>query len=408
MISLTNEQRLLLDLLAGEISAQPRSYSEQQLRNIDWDALLREAKAQAVPLMAAETLQPYKRYIPDYTPWKTAIAGAATANIQTAYAEQELGVLMGERPFFILKGMAAAAYYPHPQQRMLGDVDFLIDPSQQEEITHLLEQHGYQNWHVDHICHVVFRKGNAHLEMHFEIAGIPYGASGERVRTFMQNAVQHRHTASFDGWTFPAPDDLYHGVVILLHMQHHMLGEGLGLRHLCDWACYLQQTHEDAFWEPLLALFADIGLLCYAKVITKTCARYLGCVCPTWAEDADEALCDDVMNDVLTGGNFGRKDDARAKSGMMISDHGKTGTRRGKVANLFTTLHQSTAARYPAVRKCPLLYPFLDGWRVVLYLGRTVTGKRTSIRKMMPLAQQRKSVYDRLHIFEIQEEEQKP
>ena len=157
-----------------------------------------------------------------------------------------------------------------------------------------------------------------------------------------------------------------------------------------------------------MALFADIGLLCYAKVITKTCARYLGCVCPTWAEDADEVLCDDVMNDVLTGGNFGRKDDARAKSGMMISDHGKPGTRRGKVANLFTTLHQSTAARYPAVRKCPLLYPFLDGWRVMLYLGRTVTGKRTSLRKMMPLAQQRKSVYDRLHIFEIQEEEQKP
>ena len=207
MISLTNEQRLLLDLLAGEISAQQRSYSEQQLRDIDWDALLREAKAQAVPLMAAEALQPYKRHIPDYTPWKMAIAGATTANIQTAYAEQELGVLMGERPFFILKGMAAAAYYPHPQQRMLGDVDFLIDPSQQKEITHLLEQHGYQNWHVDHICHVVFRKGNAHLEMHFEIAGIPYGAPGERVRTFMQNAVQHRHTASFDGWTFPAPDD---------------------------------------------------------------------------------------------------------------------------------------------------------------------------------------------------------
>lgn len=408
MISAAKEQRLLLDLLAGEISAQPRSYSEQELCGIDWDALLREAKAQAVPLMVAEALQPYKAYIADYQPWKVAIAGAATANIQTAYAEQELGQLMGERPFFVLKGMAAAAYYPHPQQRMLGDVDFLIDPEQQAEIAHLLEQNGYQNWNVDHICHVVFRKGTAHLEMHFEIAGIPYGAPGERVRAFMHGAVQHRHMTSFDGWSFPVPDDIYHGVVILLHMQHHMLGEGLGLRHLCDWACYLQQTHKAAFWDSLLALFADIGLLCYAQVITKTCARYLGSVCPAWADDADDALCDDVMNDILQGGNFGRKDDVRARSGMMISEHGKTGTTRGKTANLFATLHHSTAVRYPVVKKCPVLYPFLDSWRVLLYMGRTATGKRTSIRKMVPLAQQRKSVYDRLHIFEINEEEQQP
>ena len=399
METLTLEQKVLLELLAGEITGTVR-LDETELKTVNWDSVRKEAKAQAVPLMAAEGAAKYKEYITDFTPWKGLAAGALTANIRTACHQQALGELMHGRPYFILKGLAAASYYPKPQERSLGDIDFLIDPAQRAEVEQLLEENGYENWNTAHICHVVFPKGSAHLEMHFEISGIPYGKPGEIIRDFMKDAMAHRKTAAFDEWKFPAPDDLHHGLIILLHMQHHMLGEGLGLRHLCDWACYVQKTADEPFWPQLLDLFRAIGLLTYAEIITKICALYFHIACPAWAEGADEPLCHDLMQDILVGGNFGTKDKARARSGMMISEHGKSGTSRGTASNLFWTLHHSTPAVYPVVKKCPPLYPFLDGWRILLYLCRTATGKRISITKLAPMAKQRKSIYDRLHVFE--------
>lgn len=396
----TLEQRVLIELLAGEISGESK-LSETELKTVDWSEVLKEAKSQAVPLIAAEAAIKYREYISNYSEWENIAATAHTLNVRTAFEEQQLNNIMGERPFVILKGMAAASYYPKPRGRSLGDIDFLIDPSHREEIEELLSKNGYKNWDRDHICHVVFKKGNAHLEMHFEIAGIPYGKAGETVREFMSDALKNPLTAEFDGWSFPVPNDIYHGLIILLHMQHHMLGEGLGLRHICDWACYLQKTENKPFWSELLNLFEEIGILTYAKVISKISSMYFHINCPKWAEDADQELCRDVMNDVLTGGNFGRKDELRAKSGMMISKHEKSETTHGKISNLFWTLHDTTPAMYPIVKKSPLLHPIFDCYRVLLYLVKMAKGERSSLTKLVHAANLRKNVYDRLHLFEI-------
>ena len=397
----TLEQRVLIELLAGEISGEIR-LCEADLKSVNWAKVLKEAKAQAVPLMAAEAVVKYKDDIPNYNDWENAAATAHAINVRTEYNEQKLNEIMKGHPFVILKGMAAAAYYPKPYERSIGDIDFLIDPAEKQELEELLSKNGYKNRNMDHICHVVFNKGDAHLEMHFEIAGIPYGKAGEIIREFMTDAVKHSVTAEFDGWSFTAPEDIYHGLIILLHMQHHMLGEGLGLRHICDWACYVQKTENMPFWAELLNLFERVGILTYAKVITKICSMYFHINCPEWAESADEELCVDVMGDVLTGGNFGRKDRARSKSGMMISEHGKSGTRRGKFSNLFWTLHHTTATRFPIVKKCPVLYPVLDCYRAFLYLVKMANGERNSLVKLVPAANQRKSVYDRLYLFETE------
>lgn len=398
----TLEQRVLMELLAGEISGKV-NLSEKELKTADWEEVLKEAKAQAVPIMAAESAVKYKEYIKNFKDWELTAAKLHSYNFRTCLEEQKLNKIMEGHPFCILKGMAAASYYKNPKDRCLGDIDFLIEPSQRTEIEELLSQNGYQNWNVEHICHVVFKKGYAHLEMHFEISGIPYGKAGEIVRDFMKDALKHSVTSQIGTWNFPAPTDIYHGLIILIHMQHHMLGEGLGLRHICDWACFVNKTKNEPFWQELLELYKKIGILTYAKVMTKISSVYFHIDCPEWANDADTGLCEDVMNDVLIGGNFGKKDKLRARSAMMISEHGKSGTSRGKLSNLFWTLHHTTTTAFPIVKKCPLLYPILDFYRALLYLVRTAKGERSSLIKLIPAASERRSVYERLHLFEIEE-----
>ena len=397
----TLEQRVLVELLAGEITGNT-TLSEADAKAADWSEVLKEAQAQTVILMAGDAAVKYRDYIEDYAEWTKTASSAHVANVRTAYSEQELNRLMVGRKFLILKGMAAASYYPKPYERSLGDIDFLIVPSERQDIKALLIENGYQSHDIEHAYHEVFNKGYTHLEMHFEIAGIPNGRPGEIVREFMSDAVNHSVTAGFDSWSFPAPEAIYHGLIILLHMQGHMLSEGLGLRHICDWACYLQKTENEPFWSELLDLFKRIGIFTYAQVISKICSMYFHINCPDWAETADEELCRDVMDDVLVGGNFGRKDETRAKSGMMISERSKTGKKHGKFYNLYLLVHNTTPQRYPIVKKHPFLCPFYDLKRIVLYIIKSAKGQRYSITRLAPLADQRKSVYDRLHLFETE------
>lgn len=397
----TLEQKVLIKLLAGEISGETK-LCEEELKIVDWAEVLKEAKAQAVPLMAAEAAVKYREYISNYSDWENIAAAVYATNVRTAYNEQYLSRIMEDRPFLILKGMAAASYYPKPQERSLGDIDFLIDPSQREEIENLLSKDGYEKSKKEHGHHVAFKKGDAYLEMHFAISGIPHGKPGKIVKEFITDAVKYPVAAQFDGLSFPAPEDIYHGLIILLHMQRHMLREGLGLRHICDWACFIQKTEGKPFWNELLDLFRKIGILTYAKVISKISAMFFHIDCPEWAEDAEEELCRDVMNDVLTGGNFGRKDKIRAQSCMMISDNRNSGTKHGKLYNLFFNLHRSTTVNHPEVKKYPLLYPAFYFYRALIYLVRSAKGERKSLIKLVPEANKRKSIYDRMNIFETE------
>lgn len=407
---LTREQNILLHLAARNISDDPSSLvlSETALRDIDWNAVLEASRAQAIPLAAFDAATPYKSLIPQevYTRWKNAAMSVLQSNVSVAQAQTELVEILNENayPYIILKGQAASAYYPKSELRALGDVDFLIDPKRQTEIETLLLNKGYQKSHGDHPNHVVFRKPRAHLEMHFEVAGVPYGWQGEAVRAFLKNAVFEPKIREQNGERFYAPTDVTHGLILLLHMQHHMLGEGLGLRHLCDWATYVTKTYQMPFWqESLLPFLKKIGLFVYAQAMTKTCAIYLHIPCPDWAKKADESVCAEVMEDILACGNFGQNDVQRSKGGMLVSEHGKQGTKHGRVYYLFKILHRETWEK-KAVRKFLLFYPFVWVWQVLWHIGRTVTGKSKPL-KVFNEAEKRKKIYEKLKVFEAKNKE---
>lgn len=403
---IAEEDALLLKLLASFVTGMPAELPSA-ITDAAWNRILHESTMQAVSLMVFDAMGKHKERIPAdiYEKAFARSCSCLTSNAKVEYAQSELVNILDRHgaPYVILKGEASAAYYPKPELRNLGDVDFLIDETQKSELEELFINNGYEKSHDGHICHVVFKKPNAHLEMHFEIAGIPNGIQGELVRKYMNDAVHHFKMRKSSMCDFKAPTDMYHGAILIIHMQHHMVGEGLGLRHLCDWACFVNQTYSETFWnESFLPLLKSIGLLKYTSIITKMCSMYLGTHLPEWAEDADESVCKEVMWDILRGGNFGRKDTTRAKSGMFISNHGKNGTKHGKLYYSFYTLNASVKEAHPKLKYIKILYPFFYIEKVVKYLVLMVRGKRPKLRNIFPAANERKRIYDKLHIFEIE------
>lgn len=401
---MTREQTVLLGLVSEELLGK-QVLREEALDALSVEALLTEARSQAVELMAAEAVLRRADAFGLSPEQITALQSFADRHLahglKIAFSQEELIRLLGDHPYLILKGMAAAAYYAKPHQRRQGDVDFLIDAGELSELSALLEQNGYQKWQEEHVCHVVFKKPGAHLEMHFEVSGIPRGEAGERIRDALAGAVDRRKEVSFDDWRFYAPDDRDQALILLLHMQHHMLAEGLGVRHLCDWAAFTDRTADAPFWQSLMPLLKSVGLLTYAQVLTKTCALFFGSACPAWA-DAEEDLCRAVMEDVLAGGNFGRKDAVRSAGGYLISQHGKEGTEKSMTKNAWFTLVHSTELHYPQVKKHPVLWGVFLPVRATRLGWRILRGKIAIRPASVKAGKERLGVYERLHLFEIE------
>ena len=400
-MSLCVEQKVLLSLLRSSLFGEKIQFPSSKA--VNWEVVYKESVSQAVGLLAFDAISPYEQELPPnvYESWMQSAYTSMVNNVQVTASQAELVTLLEDLcvPYVILKGLSAAAHYPRPDLRLLGDVDFLIDTADIERVSQALERAGYSKSGEDHICHITFKKPPAYLELHFSIAGIPEGEKGALVESEMATVFDRHQKICVDSDAFFAPCLLQHALIVLLHMQGHMLSEGLGLRHLCDWACFVANTKDDEFWEKLLILLEKIGLLKYTAIITRTASIYLGAPCPDWAIHADDSLCEAVILDIFESGNFGKKDPARAKSGLLISQEGKTGAKDGKFKNLYRALHRASSKRYPIVRRIPLLHPFFDVLHASRYCLLSILGKKPALDAMFENATQRKALYEQLEVF---------
>lgn len=403
---MTLEQSVVLALVRAKILNIP-AVLPQGAENCDWSAALTEARQQSVLLMFFEELSLLGERVPKAVIDKCfALSCAVLANnAKIGHVQKNLSSRLSKKgyPMVILKGEAAAAYYDNPQLRMLGDIDFLSADENLDAIKEMLLSDGYTISNEEHICHRTFSRPDAQLELHFEISGMPTGELREKILSFQKDIFETSQVKNIGGGDFPAPSDCHHALILLLHSQHHMLGEGLGLRHLCDWAYFVKNTENMPFWEEtLLPFLKEIGLMRFAVALTKMCSLHLGINCPYWALCADDDVCNGLFLEVLEGGNFGRKDALRTTSEKMITARGKKEKNKGKSYYLYENLKASVLEKYPVVKEKKWLFPFYFVFRAARYCWFSLTGKRASLRKSFLQADKRNALYDNLHIFEVE------
>lgn len=76
--------------------------------------------------------------------------------------------------------------------------------------------------------------------------------------------------------TFRNPEPFYHGLIMLLHMRHHLLAEGMGLRHLCDWAVFVDHFSDDEFRAMFEKKLKKTGLWRFAVTVSLSAHLAIG------------------------------------------------------------------------------------------------------------------------------------
>ena len=120
----------------------------------DWSAVFSEAKQQTVLGIASAAL-PDDMPQEERTKWTTEEYRQIANQVRYWNAHDQLHQLLTDNniPYVILKGGAAAMYYPAPMLRAMGDIDFLVPTEKFEQIRALLLSNGYQLEHDDDLEH---------------------------------------------------------------------------------------------------------------------------------------------------------------------------------------------------------------------------------------------------------------
>ncbi len=401
--TLSTHQTTLLSIVANELFDAKIQYD----KNVDFKLLVKEARQQAVDLFVQlDKLNgvPEQALI-KHEQLKLSVINH---NLNVEFEHDYLNNVMQQNniEYCILKGCASQFYYPKKWLRSMGDVDFYVRKKDLDKTASIFLEKGFTKYLEEHESHIVLKKDKTHLEMHFNVAGMPNGYAGEKIKEYLSDIFEKSEIVEQDKVKYVKPSHFHHGIIITLHTYHHMLSEGIGLRHLCDLAVFFNSFTNQQFIEIFEKKFKEVGLWKFVQTLACVCYQYLALPYREWFGKMDDKLALDLICDVFNGGNFGIKDGTRTKQGLAISDRGKSGVKeKGKFKTLISNVNKITCSKWPFYKKVVILRPF--GWLflAISYGFKVIFGKRKGFNaiKVINQADKRKAIYKQFQLFEREE-----
>ena len=302
---MTDVQRQMLDVLRAAMWGDKSSLTE----DVDWNAVLEEMSKQAVDGMAADLLPR------EQGAKKAECLRGMCLFLNLIKVQSEAGEILDKSgiPYVVLKGTSAAVYYPKPQYRCMGDIDILIAPEQIQKAIEALSGNGFALSDVNPTeRHRTLMKNGVSLEMHDRFTLEEENARRGGLDRHLTESILRRETKTVCGHAFPTLPPAENGLVFASHIAHHMMNEGIGLRQILDFILFSAAEITDEAWtREYAALFERYGLRKIASVVSRMGQLYLGWHPErNWCREADDALCLDLLEDVLDNGNFGRSRDS--------------------------------------------------------------------------------------------------
>lgn len=352
----------------------------------DWDAVLREADIQAVLGLVIDIVP-----VEAQEEWKARASTGTAHFVRILHYQEQLYKLLQENdiPMVILKGTAAAIYYPNPSQRTMGDIDFLVPPQDFDRAKELLAQNGYKiEDDPSEPRHMHVYRDNISYEQHRF-----FSSEGINIERYVTEGIMSIEERSIYGSVFPMLPKIANGLVLLGHMTQH-LKTGLGLRQVIDWMMFVYAELNDSLWTTAFQkAVSETGLETVAITMTRLCQLYLGLSNSIqYCKSADKELCEELIENLLSSGNFDRK---RGK-GSAVESVTSNIVRKG----LFRYLQTAGEHNWKAYRKHKWLKPFAWFYQICRYAKKGVQAKRSGgqLKEDVTRGRQRKKLLKKLKI----------
>ena len=286
------------------------------ISEIDWQELLSFAKKQTIIGIYWQGIQrlgdvankPSEDEVMD---WMGEYTKIVRRNTKTDDAVAWLAKFMRSNDigFFVFKGQTVASYYPTPEIRTSGDVDFYVFKKDWDRAKSLLtkevtitDDHSGQ--------HLEFTKDGVPFEMHYHTAVFASGSKqrywDELIENYFDDVLDH---VEINGVEVPTLPPTLNAIYLFVHIYHHFLKEGIALRQFIDWMMFFEAKHDEIVVSELTAKLERLGLLRAFKAFGAVLTVVLGMETkyfPYSLTDNDKKYVDRILAIVLRYGNFGK------------------------------------------------------------------------------------------------------
>lgn len=207
----------------------------------------------------------------------------------------------------LLKGLGIARLYEQPLLREAGDIDLYFPvPGQRDAAERILREMGIDVEHKPDGSTLYIWDG-VEVEHHSEMFDInnPQGKDILHVLQLRYGFGSFLPDGS-NNVTVSVPSPVLNVLLLNTHILKHVMGQGIGLRQLCDMARAYHCMHRELVGKDMYKIYADIGIRKWSRLLHSFLVDELGNDVSElpYAEELTSAK--ELMNIVLEGGNFGQ------------------------------------------------------------------------------------------------------
>lgn len=207
----------------------------------------------------------------------------------------------------IVKGQVAASYYPDPKLRQSGDVDFFCDETNYPKAIEVLQK----KWDINiersnGEYHDAFNFHGVSYEMHYTLTHFYNKNKDNYWKTIFSEAPCH--SVNINGCNVSTLHPTIHSLYIFLHLYHHLLELGVGLRQFCDWAMILHTCKDEIDHEAIIRHLKELGMEKAYKACGAILVRDLGLPANEFTyelTDYDMRYANKILDVVFYRGNMG-------------------------------------------------------------------------------------------------------
>ena len=141
--------------------------------------------------------------------------------------------------YAVVKGQVVARYYERSEYRQAGDIDFYVPKEDAEKAKEIIEkewQGGMEKG--DSAKHFDFKHNGVTFEMHFRLFEWYQEKREKYWHEILNEAMNHR--VRIGDTQVATLEPTVHTLYVFIHLYHHLIELGVGLRQFCDLAAMLR------------------------------------------------------------------------------------------------------------------------------------------------------------------------
>jgi len=282
------------------------------LQDVEWDSLYKIAITQTIEGVIYDGIQklPHE-FLPPRAillKWIVKISKIESSNaVMNRCIQEQVAFFnkIGAKPI-LLKGQGIAHYYPHPDHRVCGDIDwFFKNPADVKVIERQLKAKNIKIY-TDTIDSKSYLWRSCLVENHTKLFDV-----FNPIAHFKLKLIIEKQLTTNDGYI--GKDKVYETlppnlniIQVNLHILKHLLSFGIGLRQFCDAAIlYAALVNQyDKKW--LYSTYQKLGILNWVYVLHDLLVNYIGLDKEKLPFPNKDLLSSSwLVEDVLATGNFG-------------------------------------------------------------------------------------------------------